>query len=535
MIRTLLSFILALTLSASLHASVAKITSLTGTALIERDTKNLPAALGNDLESKDTIATSENSKAQLTFKDNTIITVGKKSRFSIEEYLYDSSDSSNAKFNILSGTVRTMSGKIGKIAPEKFAVKTKTATIGIRGTDFVIHVGDEGEISAYCLQGAIVVLNSANIQNVVDMGSYISLSKEGVFKEKQTFTPEEIKTLLGKNFTVSKTSQPSNESVTFETALAPIIAAEGSGDLLQHDESLDKHTNIEEIVSTIKSDSAIVAPKEAQTYTGLMTSLFDYGSWSHIKEGAVTLVSDPSTQTVTGDIGVPALYSTIHLGSTTSYSSVNTFDTQLASIEDSSGNIIPLPSGSYLKTCACNTDDYFTWGEWEKVSDPNVYGDPQAHGYWVAGVETPSSVLDAYRSNSQTLNYTGTTFGSVNTVNVDGFLTGTESFSGSSAININFETDTFTAAFAFSTPNDQYNLEFTNGSSYANTLSAGSISTFGSTNLGDMTSQSPTGNLQGKFYGTDGKTVGGTFHTSSTIPNSSDSLILQGAFKAKAP
>jgi len=54
------------------------------------------------------------------------------------------------------GFFKIVTGKIGKIAPERFKVKTKAATIGIRGTQFMASVQDEHETIA-CSKGALVV------------------------------------------------------------------------------------------------------------------------------------------------------------------------------------------------------------------------------------------------------------------------------------------------------------------------------------------------------------------------------------------
>lgn len=222
-----------------LGASVGNITALSGAASIERGSAKLPAALGGSLESKDTVATAKNSKVQLTFKDNTIITVGKESRFSVEEYLFDATPDSKAKFNMIRGTIRAMSGKIGKIAPEKFTVKTKTATIGIRGTDFIVRVLPSGEIAILCMQGSIIVRSADGLSTViVPAGSFVTLSAEGVMSDVKEFTQEELKKVLeeGLNLSASATSEKMLQS---------------GAQILHADESLDRGAavNVESLVT----------------------------------------------------------------------------------------------------------------------------------------------------------------------------------------------------------------------------------------------------------------------------------------------
>lgn len=254
--RFLIKLLLLLLFGVSLlGASVGNITALNGTAFIERGSGKLSAALGGSLETKDTVVTAKNGKAQLTFKDNTIITVGKESRFSVEEYLFDATPDSKAKFNMLSGTIRAMSGKIGKIAPDKFMVKTKTATIGIRGTDFIVRVSSNGEITILCMQGSIIVRSADGLNNViVPAGSFITLSAEGIMSEVKEFTQEELKKVLdeGLNFSASGLSEK---------------VLKTGGQILHPDESLDRAAAVD--VETLVTDIGVTISTDRASQPGI--------------------------------------------------------------------------------------------------------------------------------------------------------------------------------------------------------------------------------------------------------------------------
>ena len=99
--------------------------------------------LGLKIEKNDIILTKDNTKVQIIFKDRTIITIGKNSKFNIDDYLFDSSKDSKAKFSLSKGIIKTLTGKIGKVAPRRFRIKTKNALIGIRGTIFVVEVKND--------------------------------------------------------------------------------------------------------------------------------------------------------------------------------------------------------------------------------------------------------------------------------------------------------------------------------------------------------------------------------------------------------
>ncbi|MBV5330902.1 FecR domain-containing protein, partial [bacterium] len=100
-------------------------------------------ANGTALEQHDVITTKTNSQVQLTFEDKTIITLGSESILDIKEYLNDAQDP-KAKFKFNQGTFKSITGQIGKKAPENFNLETKTATIGIRGTTVAGQLGGNG-------------------------------------------------------------------------------------------------------------------------------------------------------------------------------------------------------------------------------------------------------------------------------------------------------------------------------------------------------------------------------------------------------
>jgi len=232
--------ILSVLFTASLWGSgIGNITALKGNVSIERSDSTLPAKLGLSLAAKDIVVTAKDAKAQLTFNDNTIITVGKQSRFSIEEYLFDSTSSSTAKFNMISGTMRAMSGKIGKIAPERFAVKTKTATIGIRGTNFIVDVSSDGSGVIACTQGSIIIRDQNGNSVTVPAGSFVTVTTAGTLGVVQPLTPGQLDQMKAK----LQDTSPTDHSGTLSSLPVEIISSESgsnsSDPLLDQEPLLD--------------------------------------------------------------------------------------------------------------------------------------------------------------------------------------------------------------------------------------------------------------------------------------------------------
>jgi hypothetical protein len=161
-----------------------------GDVFVEREGVQSKVFKGFKLESSDIITTDKRSKAQLLFEDKTVIRVGRGSKFIIEDYLYkkDSSDS-RAKFKVANGFFSAVTGQVGKLSRDNFKLKTKTATIGIRGTQFQGTVSDEAEEIA-CLHGEIFIETAGNMVDVV-AGQILSI-KDGVSSAPRAYKANEI-------------------------------------------------------------------------------------------------------------------------------------------------------------------------------------------------------------------------------------------------------------------------------------------------------------------------------------------------------
>lgn len=92
----------------------------------------------------DTITTA-NSKAGITFKDETKVQITEHSKLVIDNFVYDG-EKKTGKLGIKMalGTIKYASGQIAKNDPQQVKVETPSATIGVRGTDFSTTVDEIG-------------------------------------------------------------------------------------------------------------------------------------------------------------------------------------------------------------------------------------------------------------------------------------------------------------------------------------------------------------------------------------------------------
>lgn len=216
MLKKLLFLTWSITLFSQVYASVGNVSLLRGMADIDRQTIVMEAKVLMDIEEKDKVFTKEETKMQITFKDDTVITLGALTSFGVEEYLEDEKDS-KATFSVTQGAFKVITGKVGKLAPKNFMVKTKSSSIGIRGTIFVGEVNlnntDKDYIS--CLDGSIVVTSlKTNEEIMLHSGEMVIIYPDGVF-EKLNLSFENF-SLLSSSSTQSSSSQVSIQTTKSE-------------------------------------------------------------------------------------------------------------------------------------------------------------------------------------------------------------------------------------------------------------------------------------------------------------------------------
>jgi hypothetical protein len=93
---------------------------------------------GNNVFGQEIVRTAPDSSAKIVLKDSTNLNVGPNSSVTLDKFVFQGdSDYKQAGFNLAKGTFRFTSGGSDKRA---YDLKTPTATIGVRGTDFTVVV-----------------------------------------------------------------------------------------------------------------------------------------------------------------------------------------------------------------------------------------------------------------------------------------------------------------------------------------------------------------------------------------------------------
>ncbi|MGJ0321859.1 FecR family protein [Aliarcobacter cryaerophilus] len=208
----------------TLFANIGKITLLEGEAFVKRGEETLRLNISDSISNNDFIETKTNSKVKITFIDNTIITIGKESSLKIEDYFFDSNNKNSAKteLNVSKGAFHAITGQIGKVNPEKFKLKTKNATIGIRGTEIY---GDQNRV--FCTQGAIYVLSFGDTREV-SQGFFVNTFDNQIPSQSTPIDQQQFQDVnsnlnnnsLGSNQNPNNFDNPSNP-LAFQNSQSP--------------------------------------------------------------------------------------------------------------------------------------------------------------------------------------------------------------------------------------------------------------------------------------------------------------------------
>ena len=163
-----------------------------GNAIIERtDGEDVDSEIDLDIFSYDTIKTGKGNVA-IGFIDDTRVDITQHSKLIIDEFVYDP----NTKTGSLSlkaalGTVRYASGQIAKTSPTSVQIKTPTATIGVRGTDFTMTIDEVGS-------STIILLPSCDTNGNCFVGEISVESDAGMIIMNQAFQATVVDTISSK-------------------------------------------------------------------------------------------------------------------------------------------------------------------------------------------------------------------------------------------------------------------------------------------------------------------------------------------------
>ena len=93
------------------------------------------ASTGEEIYPSDTITTFAAAEVHVTMADGAHLSLRENTKVTITEYVADGGDEDRSIIDLAKGTLRSITGWIGKYRREGYKIRTPQVTIGVRGTD----------------------------------------------------------------------------------------------------------------------------------------------------------------------------------------------------------------------------------------------------------------------------------------------------------------------------------------------------------------------------------------------------------------
>ncbi len=108
-----------------------------GDAVVVRGGQEIKLTRGAAVEKGDLLRVGAASNLQVRFTDESVVALRPDTQFLIEDYKFtNEAGKDKSIFSLIKGGLRTITGLIGKTSRANYAMKSVTATIGIRGTNY---------------------------------------------------------------------------------------------------------------------------------------------------------------------------------------------------------------------------------------------------------------------------------------------------------------------------------------------------------------------------------------------------------------
>lgn len=127
--------------AAEAAVAVGFISSFSGDVLLVSPGSSISAEPKMRFHQGDTIRTGKDSSAGLIFQDDTLVSLGANSELVVEDFLFDPANHELSFIaRLVQGSFSFVTGQIGKLAPKRVKLQTPNATLGVRGTKFLVKV-----------------------------------------------------------------------------------------------------------------------------------------------------------------------------------------------------------------------------------------------------------------------------------------------------------------------------------------------------------------------------------------------------------
>jgi hypothetical protein len=140
MLRWIPAIPLAMAVAIAAHAAdIGQIKVAKGAVTIERSGEVMRGEPGLRVQASDVVKTGADGSVGITMSDNSLLSAGPNSVLALDRYEFDTT-TNQGRFDtsLRRGTLAVVSGRIARQSPDAMTIRTPSAILGVRGTEFVV-------------------------------------------------------------------------------------------------------------------------------------------------------------------------------------------------------------------------------------------------------------------------------------------------------------------------------------------------------------------------------------------------------------
>lgn len=124
-------------------ADIGQIKSARGEVSIERGGERAAATVGTRVQTADVVTTGADGSVGMVMVDDSLLSMGPNTVLSLDRLEYEAT-TQRGRFDtsLKKGSLGVVSGRIAKQSPDAMSVRTPSAILGVRGTEFVVSADD---------------------------------------------------------------------------------------------------------------------------------------------------------------------------------------------------------------------------------------------------------------------------------------------------------------------------------------------------------------------------------------------------------
>jgi len=175
---------------AAAQDAIGAVSRIQGEATATRGGATRPLSVKDSVFTNDLVSTGEAARLEVTFADNTRLTLGEKTKLTLDTYVFNPAARRGAiRFGVI-GVFQFLSGRLSKLAHASVSVTTPVATVGIRGTEFWAGPIDDQALGVFLIKGVVSVSNAAGQRILNRPGQGTNIAAPGAAPGPVTIWPQ---------------------------------------------------------------------------------------------------------------------------------------------------------------------------------------------------------------------------------------------------------------------------------------------------------------------------------------------------------